>query len=112
MSLGFSEVISIFDEGSLHALVNPEPIGTNEAYTLDNTRPNISSIALLNPRDPLTNADSVQFRVTFDAPLQGITLDDFVVSGDAARVTSRQRSTQRTMQRPRSAGLFDRSRLR
>ncbi|MDE0194007.1 MAG: Ig-like domain-containing protein, partial [bacterium] len=73
-------------------LSNTTPTGANETYTLDNTAPRASSIARDDGAgaDPgqRTNADSLQFRVTFSKAVANVDTADFAASGTTAAATA------------------------
>ena len=57
---------------------------SGETYTVDNTPPTVDSIARHSPATQETNADSVDFEVTFSEPVEKVGTDDFTTSGTAS----------------------------
>lgn len=70
-------------------LLNVEP-AIDQTYTVDNTAPNALSFVRQTPSSSLTNADTLVFRVTFDEPVTGVDLSDFVGNGTTATVSVAQ----------------------
>ena len=71
-----------------NALADTTPSGANQKYLLDNTPPRVASVKRDdgNGNDPgeITNADSLQFRVTFSEPVGEAGVADFAVTGTTA----------------------------
>ncbi len=63
-------------------------ISSEETYTIDNTRPTITSIARNSPTSEITNANSVVFRVTLSEEVSNAGTKDFELSGDAGGGTA------------------------
>ncbi|MEL7091704.1 MAG: Ig-like domain-containing protein, partial [Pseudomonadota bacterium] len=80
-----------------NALQAVEP-ATDEAYTVDNTAPTITSITRLTPSDEITNADALVFLVTFSETVSSISSADFAVNGGAGSFFSRSDSSGTTTQ--------------
>ena len=59
------------------------PAGNDETYVIDNTRPRVASIERQTPSSSPTNADSVEWRVTFDENVTGVAAGDFEVTSDS-----------------------------
>ncbi|WP_298236018.1 DUF4347 domain-containing protein, partial [uncultured Azohydromonas sp.] len=63
--------------------------GGSGTFTLDTTAPTVLSIERQTANDGgYTNAASLVWRVTFDGPVSNVSVDDFVVTGTTAAVTS------------------------
>ena len=85
--LAFAERQDIADAPG-NALTDTSPSGVNQGYLLDNTPPTVVSVQRDdgNGNDPgeHTNADTVQFRVTFSEPVKRAGRADFAVTGTTA----------------------------
>jgi 4-hydroxy-3-methylbut-2-enyl diphosphate reductase IspH len=57
------------------------------SYTIDNTKPTVSSIALQDPATSPTNSTSLTFRITFSEPVYGFALGDVTKHEDGASGT-------------------------
>lgn len=63
-------------------------ITSEETYTIDLTRPTITSITRNSPASEITNANSVVFRVTLSEEVTNAGTKDFELSGDAGGGTA------------------------
>lgn len=72
--IGGSEIV---DASGDFLSTSPEP---NHSYTIDNTPPTVTGISRTGRF--VTSATSVQFTVTFNEPVTGVTIDDFVIDAD------------------------------
>src|SRR5690606_20061627 len=70
-----------------NALSSAAATGSVESYIVDNTAPDLVSIARHSPVDEQTNADTLVFRVRFSEPVHGVDATRFAVSGTTATVT-------------------------
>ena len=92
VTLSFATGQNITDPAG-NALVNVTPTsGTNDNFfVVDNTAPTVEKIERLSPTTSPTNADALQWLVTFSEDLDftspGPGTDDFVVSGTTASVS-------------------------
>lgn len=75
LHLEFASAVSIQDTAGNQ--VNTTPT-TNDFYTVDTVLPTVESI--VRATDKVTNADSVEFTVTFSESVRGITAADFAIS--------------------------------
>lgn len=58
-------------------------INTSESYTIEHTAPVVSTIVRGNPTSQNTNANSVEFTVTFDEAVTGVDANQFSLTGSA-----------------------------
>ena len=101
VGLTFDTGQNIEDEAD-NDLVATLPTGTSyQTYTLDNTRPTVMSIERhdgTNAQAELTNANSLNFRVTFSEGVENVGQADFDASGttgDASRIQGNIQGTTR-----------------
>ncbi|MBI1234821.1 MAG: hypothetical protein GC208_10010 [Alphaproteobacteria bacterium] len=87
VGLGLSPSHDIADAAG-NALSNTVPSGGNESYVLDNTAPVLTAVTRLDPAGSVTNQDYLRWHVSFNEPMDALTVDDFDPSGTTAGVTS------------------------
>ena len=96
-----------------NALADTGPSGVNQTYTLENTAPRIVSIerddGKGNGDDPgeITNADSLEFRVTFSEPVSRVNAPDFDATGTTGGVREFSRRTGTVVTLTVSGGDLD-----
>jgi len=78
--------------GNNAILTLPTPGTTNSLsassdLVIDTAAPSLVSFLRLTPAGAITNATSLTFQVTFSEDVQGVTLEDFVVTGSTATVS-------------------------
>lgn len=75
-----------------NALTNTTPTGANETYNVtnvaDTTAPTVTSITRNDPSSATTNADSLEWRVTFSEDVANVDANDFVVNGTTVAMIS------------------------
>ncbi|WP_085864926.1 Ig-like domain-containing protein [Pseudooctadecabacter jejudonensis] len=66
---------------------------TKETYELQNTGPSLSDISRSTPEDQLTNANSVEFELSFSGDVDNPQISDFQVVGGAGAITAVRQSS-------------------
>lgn len=94
VGLNFSSSAAIADLDSAgHAVVIAEPT-IDEVYSVENVIPEAVSFRRKVPSERLTDADVLEFFVTFTEPMAGVDASDFVITGGTTAEISRVKAVE------------------